>query len=213
MNDPDAHMPSDDLDNAMIARDDGDRRAGERHRSVWRIAKVVRASDMGLWRVRNISDRGMMLAANVDVSVGEKLEISLSPTIDMQGQIVWVRDGNCGVAFDHPIEVTEVLRALAAEQQGSGYRQPRLPFERDAEISVGGSVRPIKLLNLSHSGVGFQHDGSLEVGKALQVMLTPSVHRTAVVRWLNGRQGGLWLTEPLARSDLESIRRFESDMG
>lgn len=212
MNDPHIDLPSDDLDDAMIEFDQGDRRSGERHRSVWRIAKIVRASDMGLWRVRNMSDRGMMLSADVDVTVGETLDISLSQSVDMRGHIVWARDGRCGVAFEQPIKVAEVLRNLAAEQQESGYRQPRLPFERQAEISMNGETHMVQLLNLSHSGVGFQYDGSLDIGKALQLMITPSVRRTAVVRWFSRGQGGLWLTEPLARTDLESIRRFENDL-
>ena len=40
-----------------------DRRGADRYRTVWRIAKVMRNGDAGLWRVRNMSDRGMMLAA------------------------------------------------------------------------------------------------------------------------------------------------------
>lgn len=212
MNDPKVDLPSDDLDHGLSGPEQAERRVGERHRSVWRIAKIVRTCDMGLWRVRNISDRGMMLSADVDVNIGEKLHISLSPTVDMRATVVWARKGQCGVAFEAPIDVAEVLRNLAAEQQSNGYRQPRLPFGREAEISVNGEVHSIHLINLSHSGVGFLHDGSLEIGKALQLMITPSVRRTAVVRWLRGGQGGLWLTEPLARTDLESIRRFEYDM-
>ena len=54
-----------------------DRRGADRYRTVWRIAKVTRDGDVGLWRVRNMSDNGMMLAADVPITVGEQLEIAL----------------------------------------------------------------------------------------------------------------------------------------
>src|SRR3546814_6238710 len=47
----------------------------------------VCSSDLaGLWRVRNISDRGMMLAADVPIAVGEKLEIALSDTVALRSE-------------------------------------------------------------------------------------------------------------------------------
>lgn len=186
-----------------------ERRSGERYRSVWRIAKVTRADDLGLWRVRNISDNGMMLAVDVAVEVGEALHIALSETINMRGQIVWAKDGRCGVSFNEKIDVSAVLKALATEQRDNGYRQARLPFDHSAELYVDGETHVIQLVNLSQSGVGFVHDGALEVGKPLGLMMPDKVRRTAVVRWIRGNQGGLWLTEPLAHSLLESVRLLE----
>lgn len=185
-----------------------DRRSGERYRSVWRIAKIVRSGDMGLWRVRNISSSGMMLAADVDVEIGEPLQISLSETVAMAGEVVWAKDGRCGVAFDQSIDVGEVLKTLANEQREQGYRQPRLPFFRDATIIVDGVSHDIQLTNLSQSGVGFVFSGALEIGRPLGLMMPDKIRRTAIVRWKQADQGGLWLTEPLARTDLESIRKL-----
>lgn len=187
---------------------DADRRTGERYRSVWRIAKVIRDGDMGLWRVCNISERGMKMAAKVPMTVGERLHIGLSETVGMYGKIIWASGGHCGVAFDQAIQVGDVLKTLAAEQRASGYRQPRLPFDREALIIVGGKTSTIILVNLSQSGAGFEHDGPLEIGKPLGLLIAGKIRRTAIVRWMHGRQGGLWLTEPLGQSDLESIRQW-----
>ena len=200
-------------DSGDIGVDGGDRRSGERYRSVWRIAKITRADDVGLWRVRNISSRGMMLATDVAVEVGEDLHIELSETVIMDGKIVWAKDGRCGVAFSAAIDVSAVLKALADEQRDQGYRQLRLPFEHEAELYVDGETLLIQLSNISQSGVGFTFDGTLEVGKPLGLMMPDQVRRTAVVRWIRGNQGGLWLTEPLGRADLESVRQFEQRIG
>jgi hypothetical protein len=189
---------------------DTDRRGGDRYRTVWRIAKVMRNGDAGLWRVRNISDKGMMLAADVPIAVGEKLEIALSDTVVIRGEVVWSDAGRCGVSFDKEVDVADVLKQLAAEQRGAGYRQPRLPVSTQAQAVTDEGTTSIELVDLSQNGAGFVHDGHLEVGKEFDLILAGDVKRRAIVRWSRAGRGGLWLTQPLDRADLESIRRFEN---
>lgn len=193
-----------------VAGADADRRGGDRYRTVWRIAKVTRDGDVGLWRVRNMSDRGMMLAADVPVAVGEKLEIALSDAVVVRGKVVWSEGGRLGVEFDREVDVADVLKQLAAEQRASGYRQPRLPVHTRAKVTTDEGTSDIELVDLSQSGAGFVHDGALEVGKEVDLALASGIHRKAIVRWARGTRGGLWLTQPLDRADLESIRRFQS---
>src|SRR3546814_16372967 len=82
-----------------------DRREGDRYRTVWRIAKVMRNGDAGLWRVRNISARGTMLAAAVPLAVGEKLEIALSDTVGIRRAVLRSHSGGCGVLFLKGVEL------------------------------------------------------------------------------------------------------------
>ncbi|MGV3730851.1 MAG: PilZ domain-containing protein [Sphingopyxis sp.] len=188
-----------------------DRRGGDRYRTVWRIAKVIRNGDAGLWRVRNMSDRGMMLAADVPITVGEKLEIALSDTVTLHGKVVWSDGGRCGVSFDTEVDVADVLKQLAAEQRAMGYRQPRLPVHSQAQIVADdGTTSRIELVDLSQHGAGFVHEAHFEVGKEFDLILAGGVKRRAIIRWSRNGRGGLWLTQPLDRADLESIRRFES---
>ena len=187
-----------------------DRRGGDRYRTVWRIAKVIRNGDAGLWRVRNMSDKGMMLAAEVPIAVGEKLEIALSDTVTLKGEVVWSEGGRCGVAFDKEVDVADVLKQLAAEQRATGYRQPRLPVRTQAQVVTDSGTSQIELVDLSQNGAGFVHDGHLEVGKEFDLVLAGGVKRKAIVRWSRAGRGGLWLTQPLDRADLESIHRFQS---
>ena len=189
---------------------DADRRGADRYRTVWRIAKVKRDGDVGLWRVRNMSDRGMMLAADVPITVGEKLEIALSDAVVVRGKVVWSEGGRCGVAFDEEVDVADVQKKLAAEQRATGYRQPRVPVHTQAQIITDEGTSQIELADLSQSGAGFVHDGQLEVGKEVELLLASGIRRKAIVRWARGTRGGLWLTQPLDRADLESIRRFQN---
>eukprot|EP01034_Spumella_vulgaris_P011132 gene11132-14148_t len=63
-----------------------------------------------------MSDRGMMLAADVPISVGERLEIALSDTVTLVGNVVWSNEGRCGVAFDTAVDVADVLKQLAQKR-------------------------------------------------------------------------------------------------
>lgn len=187
-----------------------DRRSADRLRTVCRIAKIVRNGDIGLWRVRNISDRGMMLAADVPITAGERLDISLSETIAVRGEVVWARDGRCGVTLDEAIDVPLLLQSLAAEQRANGYRPPRLPVHTVAKAVTEGGTCEIGLVDMSQSGAGFVHDGTLDIGTELELVLGDGIRRKAIVRWSRGGRGGLWLTQPLGRAELESIRKLES---
>ncbi len=188
----------------------GDRRSNDRYRTIWRVAKVVRDGDAGLWRVRNISDRGMMLLADVPIAEGERLEIALSETVSFQARVIWSGEGRCGVAFDEAVDGAAVLKQLAAEQRSGDYRAPRLPVRTPAQLVSNDQKSDIELVNLSQSGAGFVHHSHLEVGKSLELLLAGGVKRTGIVRWSRGGRGGLWLTVPLDRADLESIRRFDA---
>ncbi len=187
-----------------IAR--SDRRTAARHRTVCRIARVQRANDAGLWRVRNISNEGLMLAADTPVTVGETLDISLSETVVLRGGVVWAEGGRCGVAFDRPIDAAAILRGLAAEQRAEGYRALRLPVEVEAIIAFRDDARPIDLVDISQQGAGFRYDRPLEPGAEVDLILPGGeLRRRALVRWSQGRRGGLWFTRQLDRSALESI--------
>lgn len=188
---------------------DVDRRAQARFYTVWRIAKVLRDGDVGLWRVSNISDSGMMLVAAVPVEVGDSLTIALSETVLLPAHVVWAGAGRCGVRFDAQVDGADVLRQLAAEQQSDYYRAPRLPLRTQAQMVTKNETRGIELVDMSQSGAGFVQDGCLEVGQQLELLLAGGVRRKAIVRWSRGGRGGLWLTEPLDRTDLESARRLE----
>src|SRR3546814_15428789 len=94
-----------------------DRRDGDRYRTVWRIAKVIRNGDAGLWRVRNISDRGLMLAAHVPLAVGENLEIAPPDTVALPGEVVRSDTGRGRVSFGKEVDLAGLLQPFAADKR------------------------------------------------------------------------------------------------
>ena len=187
----------------------GDRRSSGRIRTVCRVARIRRADDVGLWRVRNISDEGLMLEADVPVAVGEALGIALSENVVIEGRIVWARGSRCGVEFAAPIDASATLRSLAEEQRAEGYRALRLPVAAEAILILHDGARPIDLIDISQSGAGFRFETGLEPGTELKLLLPGGeIGREAIVRWSRGNRGGIWFRQPLDRADLESLARY-----
>lgn len=186
-----------------------DRRSGNRYRSVCRIARVTRADDVGLWQVKNISDKGMMLETSVAVGGSEDVEIALSEDTIILGRIVWADKGYCGVSFTESIDVEETLASLARQQRAEGYRALRMPVDAEAILVTPKNSHAIDLIDISKSGAGCRSTIPLEIGQEVSLLLPGEVHtRVALVRWANGLRGGLWFTCPLDRKSLESVARL-----
>ena len=193
-----------------LAEAEDDRRDGQRLRTVCRIAKILRVDDSGLWMVRNISDGGMMLTTNVAVQEGEEITIILADRLTIDGRVVWARDGKCGVEFHQEIDGEDLLRRLAEDKTARRYRPFRIAMRGDALARYDHRIRPIELANLSQHGAGILHDGTVTAGMRLDLMLAGGIRREAIVRWATEKEAGLWLTQPLERAALESVRALNA---
>lgn len=185
-----------------------ERRGGARIHTVLRVARVSRAHDAGLWRVRNISDGGMMMAVSVPVVPGERLSVALSDTVTLAGRVSWWDGGRCGVAFDRQVDCAALLHDLVAEQRRPFYRPPRLPVSARAIVYCEKGLHSVRLLNLSQHGAGFAHDGRVAPGMKAKLLLADGDEHRGVVRWSHGGRAGMYLVEPLACDRLESASRL-----
>jgi PilZ domain len=188
-----------------------DRRDTPRLRAVCRIAKIVRVDDAGLWMVRNISDGGMMLTTSVPVTMGENITVILAEKLTLHGHVIWVGDGQCGIAFADEIDGEAILRQLAEDKAARRYRPFRIALKAGALASFNHKMQPIALVNLSQHGAGIVHDGSVTTGMRLDLLLSGGIRREAIVRWSREDRAGLWLTQPLERALLESIRSLHAE--
>lgn len=199
--------------NVVVDRSDreiagGDRRAEQRLRTVFWIGKVTSDHDVGLWRIRDISDGGMMLETNVEVVPGECLTIALSDRLAVTGTVAWARDGRCGIRFDEPIACDAMFCELAAERRALKYRPPRLPVSRSAIAYCEHGLQVVRVVNISQHGIGLAHDGRLKVGTRLKLVLENGLERRGVVRWSIDGHSGLLLTDPFCATQLESSNLF-----
>ena len=187
---------------------DLERREDSRFHTVLRVALVTRERDMGLWRVRNISNRGIMLATRVQLVPGERLTIALSEAIVVAGRVVWWDGERCGVEFDAPIDCAGALHALVEEQRQPNYRPPRLTVATRAIAWCDKGLHSVRIYNLSHHGAGFTHDGCFHAGMPTKLHFETGEDYRGIVRWSEDGRAGLFLTDPIPSGKLESARRL-----
>lgn len=187
---------------------DLDRRESMRFHAVLQVAQVVREHDVGLWRVRNISDCGMMLTAHVQVIPGERLTVSLSDTVSLEGRAVWWDGTRCGIAFDRPIDCAATLEALVAARKAPRYRPPRLPVATRAIAYCDNGLHTVRVYNMSQHGAAFTHDGCFRPGMAAKLHFESGEDYRGIVRWSQEGKAGLFLVEPIPCAKLESANRI-----
>jgi len=187
---------------------DLERRSSTRIHTVLRVARVTRAHDVGLWRMNNISDEGMMLHTGLPVAEGEKLSVALSDGIAIEGKALWWDGVHCGVAFDRPVDCASLLERLVAERKAPRYRPPRLPVRTRAIAYCDQGLHTVRVMNLSQHGAGFAHDGCFRAGMATKLAFETGEEYRGVVRWEKEGRAGLLLVEPIPCARLESAARF-----
>lgn len=183
-----------------------ERRASSRVQTVMRVAKVTRADDVGLWRLRNISDEGAMLMTSQRLRVGESLIVGLSDTVVLGARVAWAEGGRCGALFNSAIDCAAVLKQLAAEQLHRNYRLPRLAVETLAVVTGENGVSAVKVTDVSQDGVGFSHDGSIRTDCAGKITFARGNEHRGVVRWSKDGTAGMHLFEPIPIALLESAK-------
>jgi hypothetical protein len=185
-----------------------ERRESSRFHTVLRVAQVTRPHDTGLWRVRNISDGGIMLNSHVQVLPGEKLVVHLSESVAVEGRAVWWDGERCGVAFDEPIDCASLLESLVAEQKQKRYRPPRLNVATRAIAYCDKGLHSVRVYNLSHRGAAFVHDGCFRAGMAAKLHFETGEEDRGIGRWSEEGRAGLFLTDPIPGPRLESANRI-----
>lgn len=185
-----------------------ERRDNARFHTVLRVAQVVREHDVGLWRVRNISNGGMMLATQVQVVPGERLTVNLSDSVALDGRAIWWDGERCGVAFDEPIDCAALLEGLVTAQKSARYRPPRLAVATRAIAYCDKGLHTVRVYNMSHHGAAFSHDGCFKQGMTAKLHFETGEDYRGVVRWSEDGRAGLFLTDPIPVARLESANRF-----
>jgi hypothetical protein len=187
-----------------------DRRASPRVHTVCLVVKVNRGGSAAIFRARNISDEGMMLSTPVPLDAGERVLINLSEKLAVHGTVLWADRDRCGVQFVRPIDSTALLRA-GAEQKRVDRRggAQRLATMRLATTYAENGIRAVRITNVSHRGMGLAHDGSLEPGMLLKLVVESGIERGAVVRWSEDGRAGIRLMDPLTCDELVQAASLE----
>jgi hypothetical protein len=187
-----------------------DRRASPRLRTVCFDVMVERDRGAGLYRVRNISDTGLMLNTHSPLDVGEAVTIVLADQVATQGTVIWCGERCCGVQFNQAIDSVALLQAEAVWKRGDRRGGAlRLTAMRLATSYGDNGIRAVKVINASHRGLGLAHDGTLAPGMELKVTVDNGIERTGMVRWSRDGRAGLHLLVPLSCEELERVASYD----
>lgn len=175
-----------------------ERRADNRHISVFRVGRLACGGRDQLCVIRNISSGGAMIEANNMPGIGEHVRIDLRSDRCFMAVVRWVRQREIGVEFDEPIDVEAVLRE---ERQSILRQQPRAPrFRRKGTARIVGAqgVSEGAITNISINGIAIQTPTVFAKDEPVIVSIDGLGAAHAFARWSANGETGLRLNTPLS---------------
>lgn len=188
--------------------DTGERRANHRLRTVYRVARVSAKGDRGLARLLNISDGGMMLSLSLDVLPGDALRVDLAEDRAYETRVIWREGQQCGVRLRTPINSLGTLQQLCEDRRSGEARPLRIPLSKAAIACSELGLHPVRLQDISQSGMKVLEGGRFKEGLAVKVRVAPGIERRGVVRWVRDGRAGIVLRDVLTVEELGSMNRF-----
>ena len=168
------------------------RRADQRHLSVFRVGKLITPAGQELCLVRNISSGGLMAHIYSPHEAGEHVAIELKAGSTVSGNIVWSRDKKIGVQFDDKVEVAEVLAPQPNEDEANHIaRAPRLDVKRRGRLRVGAHYQLIEIQDISQGGTKFAPAGDTKTGDEVVLLLDGLPPLSGIIRWRHGEAAGI----------------------
>lgn len=185
------------LSDAMPAEDE--RRADERHMTLFRVGSVTIGDRRELCLIKNISAGGMLIRAYCPLEPGTRLAVELKQGEQIDGAVSWMRDGCAGIKFDRPVDVVELL---AASMDGPRPRMPRVEIRCIASVRQESQVYGLLARDISQGGVKVETGRRLQIGSDVVVTLPGMSPQAGVVRWNHDGCYGITFNRLLALSEL-----------
>jgi hypothetical protein len=188
-----------------------DRRASDRVTTVYRFGRLSNGVDSGPCRVQNISDHGLMVMTGLTCVEGDTVNIDLSDSVVLRGEVSWSDGIRVGIALFQSIDAAALLQSVAAQQNSGAHRATRLPTDTAAVAMTEQALRVVRVTNISQRGVRIAHEGGFSAGMTVKIVMENGLERRAVVRWADSKSAGLQLFEPFGYRDLESAAKLSPD--
>ena len=221
------------LDTISVARTETrmtDSRSEDRHRLLDEVAAIGSGKTRRDVELINVSGGGAMVRGDIDVKLWDKVELHLGENGTVECAVRWVRDDRFGLEFAHETRID-----CGADEQAEVLREvirrsfPDLEFEADTapvEEHSGAECRrdrrhplvwtgllhhdyestPVRLRNISETGVMIDCPAYLTVGSEPLLELGDDLSLPAIVAWMVGDQAGLRFQSPFDLHDLARSR-------
>lgn len=178
---------------------DCDRRADERHLTLFRVGSISIGDRRELCLVKNISAGGALIRAYSSLDPDQPVAIELKQDQPVAGTVSWVRGSDAGITFNSQVDVLDLLKSSG---DGPRPRMPRVEVTCVAYVREGAAANRTKVLNISQGGLSVETASPLTVGAEVTVSLPGLPPQGAVVRWTDGQRYGIAFNTVLSLAGL-----------
>lgn len=175
-------------DEAPDASQGEDRRDGKRHMTLFRVGAIVLGDRRELCLIKNISAGGMMVRVYCDVAPKTPIRIELKCGEPILGSVTWVNGNNCGITFDTPIDVLDIL---ATNEHGPRPRMPRIEISCPVTLYDEGQRIEVRALDISQGGIKVECETTLQCDADIAVALPGMAPLAGVVKWVADDLAGI----------------------
>lgn len=164
------------------------RRADERHLTLFRVGSIFLADRRELCLVKNISAGGALVRAYCTLKAEQPVRIELKEGQAVSGKVTWVDGGDAGITFDARVDVLDLLKASG---DGPRPRMPRVEVRCVAFVREGAILHRSVVHNISQGGLSIETANPLTVGGEVTVSLPGLAPQSGVVRWNDQTRYGI----------------------
>ena len=168
-----------------------ERRQDERFVTILRVGVLVIDGRRELCLIRNVSVGGLLAHVYSPVKPGQRVSVELKTNQHVEGEIAWVQGADAGIAFDAPVDITQLLANPGKLDNGWQPRLPRVEIDRLATVRAGARTYWVHTRDVSQGGVKLDTDEPIEAATPVVVTLEHFRPLQGTVRWQNGRACGV----------------------
>lgn len=178
---------------------EGNRRADERHLTLFRVGSIFIGDRRELCLVKNISAGGAAIRAYSTLKAKQPVRVELKEGQPIAGKVSWVKGSDAGIRFDHAVDVLELLKSTS---EGPRPRMPRVEVRCVGFVREGAILHRSTVHNISQGGLSVETANPLTVGADVTVSLPGLPPQEAVVRWNDGPRYGITFNSVLPLAGL-----------
>lgn len=186
-----------------------ERRAGERHRTLFRVGTLLTDSQRELCVIRNVSAGGLSIRFYSPLSAGERVTVELKNGQPVSGVIGWVKGDQAGLQSDQPIDVAALLTNDARDSRP---RMPRIRTDVIARVRLGACSHRVQVRDISQGGLKVNLDTAMSPKDQVIVLLPGLPATPGVVSWVAEDGAGISFNSPIALDDLVAWLRMQKQL-
>jgi PilZ domain-containing protein len=152
--------------------------------------------------IRKISALGATLRGELGRTPGDDVAIELVTGQRPGGIVEWVKGGETGISFTHPVDILALINRKLVSQPVERRTTPRVEHRCRVHIKCGGALSIATMRNISARGMQVEGEELPEKGTYLSVLIEGLIVPPGEVIWKKGNLAGIELFEELSWSSI-----------